>query len=128
MGRDLRKRAFTAWEIGLLAALALALISGCEADNSGVQDIDLKSPAVQAKRRAFLSARAGDLGKKRAAETVFRAQEIALLDPRSERAKTSRRALHLVEQITDTRASDSRRSPPKKPVPDKPTPQPQKSP
>lgn len=96
MGRTLKRRPLKMLT-ALLSLSALSLIGGCEADKA----VEKGSPEVQAKRVAHFSARARRLGEQHAKYTVFQAQEINMLDPRSERAKSSRRARELLEQLTD---------------------------
>lgn len=115
MGRTLKRRLLKLL-IALISLSALALIFGCEADKA----VDKESPEVQAKRVAHFSVRARRLGDQLAKHIVFQAQEINMLDPRSERAKSSRRARQLVDQITDDPTPISPKPAPEEPASEKP--------
>lgn len=81
----------------LPALMLLAGGLGCESNRFAGTS---QPPEVQAERLENLRADAREDGRRLGREVIFWAQEITMLDPRSERAKSSRKARELLEQIT----------------------------
>lgn len=121
MGRTLSKMPALAWAL----ALGLGCLLGCRGNGPGDTP---QPPEVQAKRLENLRADAREDGRRLAKQTIFVAQEINLLDPRSERAESSRKARQLLEQITAPAAPTSQQPALQKSAAETLTPSPQKTP
>lgn len=108
-------RRFLKLRVALVGLSALAFSFGCEADKAGAP-AEVKPPSARAemgaKRFARLNARARGLGAQAAKDVIFLAQELNMLDPRSERAQSAREARELLEKITADPAADSPQRPP----------------
>src|SRR5690606_35564023 len=94
MRRTLSKIPAVAWAL----VLGLGCLLGCRGNGPGDTP---QPPEVRAKRLENLRADAREDGRRLAKETIFVAQEINLLDPRSQRAETSRQARQLLDKIIE---------------------------
>jgi hypothetical protein len=81
----------------IFALSAAAATTGCEAEKAG--EVSRISPQQREQRAELLRRRAVGLGERYAERVVFYSQELTQLDPRSDRAKASRRARRIVEKF-----------------------------